>query len=78
MKKLKWKSSIGISAHAGDMMAHISGMRTHFYSVYQGIQLDKFYWFLECGQFKADVHECSSIEDGMKQAETHYREKHKK
>ena len=78
LKKLKWKSASGISAKVSDRMARVPGHHPSYYSVYQGTaDLSKFYWYNECGKFQADVHDCSSIEDGIKQAEIHYKEKYK-
>ena len=74
MKKLEWQQTFGLIARMGDMTAKIPGYSPSYYSVYQGVELTKFYWYHEHGQFKPIVTECLSIEDGMKQVEAHYKE----
>jgi len=77
MKKLKWKPTQGLIARVGDMTAADPYSDLMFYSVYQGIELTTFFWYRTLPGEEVRATKCSSIKDGIKQAEVDFKERHK-
>ena len=78
MKKLKWGPGLGLIAKLGDKRAEVPDRFDQFYSVYRGtIEIEKFYWYRSVLNGIPEVHECSSIKEGMKQVEADYKKRNK-
>jgi len=75
-KRLVWRDAKMVISQPGDKKADDPNFMHIFYSVYRGVEEGTFFWYRSKLSGMPNVAVCSSIEDGVKQAEKDFKERY--